>query len=168
MHLESPKWILALPVVFFVHDLEELIYLDRIPALSSVLPVNIQDLIRVSTPQFASAISLLFIAILISTIQWNRKPSSPARGLVMGFIMVGLFFNSLTHIGQALIFRQYVPGLVTAVLLLLPYTFVILKSQHAKFFPSNKSTSLVLLGVIASTPVIVIVSLLFGKLIFPV
>jgi hypothetical protein len=167
MHLESPKWILALPVVFCIHDLEELIYLGRIPSLSSVLPVNIQSLIRVSKPQFAAAISLLFIVILIVTFLWYRKPSAPTHRLVMGFIIAGLFFNSLTHIGQALIFRQYVPGLVTAVLLLLPYTFVILKSQHAKFFPSNKSASLVLLGVIASTPVIVIVSLLFGKLIFP-
>jgi hypothetical protein len=168
MNPGSSKWILALPVVFFVHDLEELIYLNKIPSLTSFLPVKIQDLIRVSTPQFAVAVSLLFIAILIATNEWYRKPSSPARGLVMGFIMVGLFFNSLTHIGQALIFRQYVPGLVTAVLLLLPYTFVILKSHFKQFFPSNKTTVLVLLGVIAFTPVIVIVSLLFGKLLFPV
>ncbi len=168
MHLESPRWILALPLVFCIHDLEELIFLDKIPSLTAILPVNIQDLIQVSKPQFAAAISLLFIAILIVTIRWYRKPSSTTRGLVLGFIMVGLFFNSLTHIGQALLFRQYIPGLVSAVVLLLPYTFVILKSQYSRFFPSNKTAVLVLLGVIVSTPVIVIGSLLFGKLIFSV
>ena len=168
MHPGSPKWILALPVVFCIHDLEELIFLDKIPSLSSILPVKIQDLIQVSKPQFAAAISLLFIAILIITIQWYRKPSSSTRAAVMGFVLVGLFFNGLTHIGQAILFRQYVPGLVTAAVLLLPYTFVILKSQYSRFFPSNKTAVLVLLGVIASTPVIVIGSLLFGKLLFPV
>jgi hypothetical protein len=168
MNLGSSKWILALPAVFCIHDLEELIFIDKIPALSSVLSGNIQDLIRVSKPQFAAAISLLFIVILIITIRWYRKPSSSTRGLFLGFIIVGLFFNSLTHIVQALLFRQYVPGLVSAVVLLLPYTFVILKSQYARFFPSNKTAVLVLLGVIASTPVIVIGSLLFGKLLFPV
>ena len=168
MSLESPKWILALLVVFCIHDLEELVFLDKIPSLSSILPANIRDLIQVSKPQFAAAISLLFIAILIITIQWYRKPSSPIFAAIMSFVLVGLFFNGLTHIGQAFLFRQYVPGLVTAVVLLLPYTFVILKSQYSKFIPSNKTAILVLLGVIASTPVIVIGSLLIGKLLFPV
>lgn len=168
MSLESPKWILALPVVFCIHDLEELVFLDKIPLLSSTLPANIRDLIQVSRSQFAAAISLLFIAILIITILWYRKPSSPTRVAVMGFVVAGLFFNGLTHIGQALLFRGYVPGLVSAVVLLLPYTFVILSSQFRTFFPSNKTAVLVLLGAIASSPVIVISSLLFGKLLFPV
>jgi len=168
MSLESPKWILALPVVFCIHDLEELVFLDKIPSLSSPLPANIRHLIQVSKPQFAAAISLLFIAILIITIQWYKKPSSTTRAAVMGFVVAGLFFNGLTHIGQALLFRSYVPGLVSAVVLLLPYTFVILRSQFRTFFPSNKTAVLVLLGVIASTPVIVIGSLLFGRLLFPV
>lgn len=167
MHFESPKWILALPVVFGIHDLEELIYLDKVPSLTSKLPEQIQDLIRISKPQFAAAISLLFIVLLIVTILWYRNPSSPTRKLVLGFVIVGLFFNSLTHIGQAILFKQYVPGLVTAILLLLPFTFVILKSHNKQFFQTRKTALLVLIGVIASTPVIVIVSLLVGKWIFP-
>lgn len=168
MSFESPKWILALPAVFFIHDLEELAFINKIFSSSAILPRSIQGLINITPLQFAVAVSLLFIEILLATILWNRKPSSPPRALIMGFMLVGLFFNGVTHIGQALFFWQYIPGVVTSVLLLLPYTFVILKSQHTKFFSSNKTAWLVLLGVLAFTPVIIIVSLLFAKIVMPV
>jgi hypothetical protein len=73
----------------------------------------------------------------------------------VGLAWIGLtFVNAITHIIASLRFRVYNPGLVTAVLLFLPFTIWALATQVANGMLSGGEVTLILLlGVLLHVPV---------------
>ncbi len=110
-----------------VHDTEEVLTASRWSArtsprlLAEGWPPRLVDAIGSSTPQFALAAALVGVAVLIATIHGVRTGGDSeffqAAVLVFGW-------HGAVHIAQALIVRDYIPGLATVFLLVIPYTLV--------------------------------------------
>jgi hypothetical protein len=73
----------------------------------------------------------------------------------VGLAWIGLtLVNAVTHIVASLRFRVYNPGLVTAILLFLPFTIWALWSEVANGLLSGREVALILLlGVLLHVPV---------------
>ncbi|HEX2923512.1 MAG TPA: HXXEE domain-containing protein [Chloroflexota bacterium] len=117
--------ILASPAVFLLHDLEELLTMERFlreNRESLPIPAALKDRLNTTTGQFAVAIAWPFpICAAVS--------SMAAKSLVPGAVthafavmICGRFLNALTHVGQSLLFRKRSPGLISAVFVVLPYS----------------------------------------------
>jgi hypothetical protein len=111
------------PVVFLVHDLEELatvegwtrLHGDRLPeAFRLLLPITM-----VEFGVAATALLLVFIAAACLADRARREGGRAVDFFVLLVAVVGT--NALGHVAQAILFGAYVPGLFTAVLLGLPY-----------------------------------------------
>ncbi len=106
--------LLSAPVVFAVHVMEEAPgfvtwvngHIDRDITQSSFWTVNF---------------TALLITLAVIFFEWvsASKPSAIAVLAWLGVLMVG---NAVLHIGAAVVDRAYVPGVVTAILLYLPFS----------------------------------------------
>lgn len=114
------------PVIFMLHDFEEIIFVEgwfrkNYPILTERIPASFRPLLAkfssMTGTQFAVAVLTEFIVFIPVTFAAAEH----------GFLYMFLAFNSIlflhvfTHAGQALFLRMYTPGVVTAVLITLPY-----------------------------------------------
>lgn len=123
--MDFTVYITLLPIVFMMHDFEELIFLkpwlgrnremlyQRFPALArKILP----HLDRLSTNAFALAVAEEFV--LLSVITYTAVLF---EYYYVWFAALAAFtVHLLVHIGQWLVLRRYIPAIVTS-LLSLPY-----------------------------------------------
>lgn len=114
---------ILLPLVFLIHDLEEIVMKKRsmphIVRLVSckyprIAPI-IEPLQNISTRNFIIIIVEEFILITVALAVFLYDIRYPLLALFWGFSI-----HLLVHIAQAIVIRRYVPGLITS-LLLLPY-----------------------------------------------
>lgn len=115
----------AFPVAFVIHDFgEELPAMERFvrdnPQLLAKLPARMVRLLDLTTAQTAVAMAcelgLTGLAAYLAT-----RPAKARRALYNVALAV-FFLHAFTHVGQAVLLRKYVPGVVTAVLVALPYS----------------------------------------------
>ena len=115
-----------LPLVFVIHDGEEILTMPRWIAGHRPL---LQDMARTSpaarrvvanlpttTAQVAIAVAVELAVFLLATALVARDPR---RGFALYFYaaVLGVYTaHSLTHLGQAILLGAYTPGVVTAVL----------------------------------------------------
>ncbi|WP_052488093.1 HXXEE domain-containing protein [Gordoniibacillus kamchatkensis] len=123
-HLSLQTSIRLFPVIFLIHDAEELVLihdwmighrmelLDKFGILASF---------TWSTPAFAAVVAALFLLVWrISSAAARSGGTGRARNLYVAVLTV-LFVNVFTHVGQTVLLRQYTPGVVTAVAVAFPY-----------------------------------------------
>jgi hypothetical protein len=105
--------ILLAPVIFVCHFLEE--SPQFVPWFNAHVAQGI-------TPGLFWRVNLtaLAITLFVVVVEWLSQSAASLIFAVawFGFLM---FANAIFHIGGALVDERYVPGLVTAVLLYLPY-----------------------------------------------
>ena len=124
MSIQTLVWLFI--VAFLLHDLEEIIALEpwirknRDRVFSKVpqrLKSNLTTMLNMTSSQFAVAVLLEFIIFIPFTFVAAEQ----------GKYFVFLSFNTLfflhvfTHLGQSLYMRMYTPGVVSVVLIVLPY-----------------------------------------------
>jgi hypothetical protein len=118
------------PIVFILHDFEELILFEpwlkhnastiRVLAarrLPGFMARQIEVILAKTSPQFALPIALICLLTLISTLLWTEL------GLAGPFLLASslYFLHGFMHIGQALLMRKYIPALLTSILVVVPY-----------------------------------------------
>lgn len=114
------KWVIwLLPIVFLIHDVEELILIESWwerngGAVAEKLMMEIG--VIWTTPRFAFA-----VAVLLGVILYACAVSAKDRRLFL-IVMTVMFLNVFTHAAQSLLLRMYTPGLGTALGFVLPYT----------------------------------------------
>lgn len=153
--------IALLPIVFMIHDFEEIILFEpwlrknrnelfqRFPALAKRIYASHGNL---STSAFAVAILHVFIAISACTflsLYFNNY------GLWFAAFMV-YFLHLFMHIAQWLIYGKYVPVIITS-LLSLPYciyTFIIFTQRSGMHF--TEMILWTLAGIIALAPLFLV------------
>lgn len=114
-------------VAWAVHDVEEVLTASAWSArtvprlLAEGWPPALVDGIGTTTPRFAVAAALVGVAVLAAAVQGARTDGQSAffRAAVLVF-----GWHGVVHIGQALLVRGYIPGLVTAVVLVVPYAIL--------------------------------------------
>lgn len=123
--LHSLIWLFL--AAFMLHDFEEIIrvepwyrkhyqtVLGRVPKR---LHKDISSFARMTSSQFAVAVCIEFIVFVPFTFMAAERGSYL---FFLGFNAV-LLFHVFMHVGQALYVRMLVPGVVTAVLITLPYS----------------------------------------------
>ncbi len=124
--MEITILIALLPVIFMIHDLEELIFMKpwirkNEAELKSRFPFLYNRIIkrthrRMSTSAFGVSIGIIFLGLSITTILslWSGNYS-----LWFGVFMI-FFLHLFIHIIQWIVYRKYVPVIITSVLCL-PY-----------------------------------------------
>lgn len=116
--------ILAFPILYLIHDIEEIFTVEPFLRQHTVIPFH------VTTLQFTIAFLLLWALTFIGCVQAvrNRRFLGMKPHTFFAFLVPGIFFaNGVGHFLQFLFFRSYVPGLITAVLIIYPYSLVALR-----------------------------------------
>ncbi len=130
----APVWlraaILASPLVFLVHDLEE--YLAQ-PGWLAASGATIPEWVRGRIPSleaYAWAFALLFVLHLAAALLAGRR--APPRWAVWIFVLLvmGRLTNGIPHGAQALLLQGYVPGLASAILVILPFTVLLTRGAQ--------------------------------------
>ena len=117
----------AFPVVFLIHDGEEILTVERFLQAHSNLIARFGIPAGITSTQFASAAALIFVLVAVVTLRAASNPRSPAYTRLFTFGVVILLVNSITHLGQTCIIGAYTPGVVTAGLITLPYSLYTLR-----------------------------------------
>ncbi|WP_159808146.1 HXXEE domain-containing protein [Cellulomonas citrea] len=123
----------ALPVVWFVHDLEELATMsatsqhlpDRIGARLPWVPASVRDRVRTGPAEAAGAIALVGVLMVGTAELAVRRPGSRLARTFVEVETVGLGLHALSHVGASLVLRCYTTGVVTAPTVALPGAAVV-------------------------------------------
>jgi hypothetical protein len=118
-----------LPAAFIVHDAEELFMMPAWAAahrealrtaLSRAGLGEYAPAVPAGFTHTAVAIGILLLPFLAVTAGAWRRPRSFAWRALYGGLLGTFFLHAFVHVGQAIVLRAYTPGLVTAVLVVIP------------------------------------------------
>lgn len=114
-------------VAFVLHDLEEIIWVepwikknrDKVfTKLPTLIKRRVEKIFNITSSQFAVAVLLEFIIFIPFTF------IAAEHGNYFFFLAFNtlFFLHVFTHVGQTIYMRMYTPGVVSSVLIVLPYT----------------------------------------------
>lgn len=137
------KLILLFPFLFLLHDIEEIVTVEKfLRAHSDIIPF------RVTTYQFALAFLILWVVTTIGCLQASRnkrflgfEPVTFFSLLVPGILLA----NGAGHVIQFLFFGEYVPGIITTIMIIFPYSYIALSYLLKEHFITMKRFSFFLL-----------------------
>jgi hypothetical protein len=155
-------WIWAGSAVFLVHDAEEILTVAPwLRVHRDELPVALQAVAAgVTTVRFALAVLLLFAGFVAATGHGAWRAGQHARSLPFLVVAGMLVGNAVTHVGQGLLFRGYTPGIITALLLVLPYGYFLgRRLERAGLTTRRVWAWFVVAGAIAQVPLTALVLL---------
>ncbi|RJE89701.1 HXXEE domain-containing protein [Paenibacillus sp. 1011MAR3C5] len=125
IHLEFLMWLFL--VVFFLHDGEEIVTMERWvrkhhKQAKLALDLRLIDLNKNLTVQFTAGV--LTIGVALALVTYVAVPLAGSKhalyALFTGLVAVFLL-DGLKHIGISLLLKTYTPGVVTAAVLEVPY-----------------------------------------------
>lgn len=116
--------------VFIIHDFEEIIVMERWISknegkLLNVLPQRFHGYFQRTFPRktagFAIAVLLEYFGILFTVFiaLFGKQYEWSVVG-ILGIVSI-LFLHSFTHLTQSMILKIYTPGVLTAIVLLIPF-----------------------------------------------
>jgi uncharacterized membrane protein YqaE (UPF0057 family) len=147
MSISTHNLIWLFPVAFIVHDFEELVFLEswlkndpwlksdrsrkndehhktngddirrRIPAF---LAAHLDALARIPIGAFATAVCMVFLLAAFSSFLAVEHQSYAFFLLASGMF----FVHAFGHLLQSFLLRKYVPGVITALLVVIPYGLI--------------------------------------------
>lgn len=126
--LSFDRLLWLVPIFFALHNLEETPFME---GWSKRIPLKVHP--TVTTRQFTAAVIFLTLAgVLLTYIALEYVPKPQGYFLVLGIQAILLFNAFIPHIGSTIRFRMYSPGLVTAVLITLPFSFYLFRRAFAE------------------------------------
>ena len=157
-------WVWTLPVVFAVHDGEEIVTMTAfLQSHADRLPAQLLKFTTNSTGQFVISVLFLLALILGFCILAKHSNYSGAPMTLFALLTAILFGNGLTHLGQAAILRDYTPGVITAPLVIV-FTILALRSFWENGFITRRSLLPMLVGGFLLQIPLVVVALAFGRI----
>lgn len=125
MTIQSLVWLFI--VVFVIHDLEEIIWVESWIKKNRKLVMNkvprrtrnrLDKMFNITSGQFAVAVLLEFIIF----IPFTFMAAEQEKFFIFLSFNVLFLLHVFTHLGQSLYLKMYTPGVVSAVIFVLPYT----------------------------------------------
>jgi len=111
------------PVFFALHNIEEAPFMEN---WSQRLPLKIHP--TASTRQFVIAVTFLTLAGFLVTYFGVEYLANQTGCLIVLAIQAILLFNAfIPHIASTLRFRMYSPGVITATVITLPFSFYLFR-----------------------------------------
>ena len=131
----SRRLFAALLAAFLIHNAEEAFTICRYPIVNPILNIRI-----LSCAQFLVAVSVIS-AVAVVLYLAAARPSANLRKYL--FISTGLsaslLLNSIIpHLLSALLTWQYTPGIISAVVLILPISILVLHRNRQQYGKWNK------------------------------
>lgn len=148
-HSTTILWII--PLLFFIHNLEEIFQMPQYIA-------NQFSIHLITSQQFFIAISVLTIFVLLIIFLYQLNFLSSIYWII--FIQGAIFFNSVQHIVLFFIYRSYNPGVISAVFIVIFSIFVFLSQKH---LIHKKQFVIALMFSLFSYPIIIWITLLFAS-----
>jgi len=118
------------PIIFAIHDFEEIVVVEKWIAknkqdLANKLPKRALNYFEknfaMEIHQFSIVVYAEFVIISAATLfVYLYGFVGFYKWFYLGLFAV-LFFHAFTHIGQAILLKRYTPGVLTSILLLIPY-----------------------------------------------
>jgi len=152
----------AFPVAFLLHDLEEIFTMERFSRENRErFPKFLRNIAAITTRQFTLAVGVLLVLTLLASYLATR----PQRQMDLFTIGLAIFLvHILGHVAQTVFFRGYTPGLITALLVVLPYSlYGFHRLFTANLIGGDSFTTYILVGALLFVPLILAASQL-GKL----
>jgi hypothetical protein len=147
------------PVFFTLHNMEEAPFME---GWSKRLPLKIHP--TVTTRQFVIAVTFLTLAgFLLTYFGVEYLANQTGYLMVLGIQAILLFNAFVPHLATTIRFRMYSPGVVTAILITLPFSFYLFRrALHENMLTWNQFW--ILLGIAPFAMVIfALISLQIGK-----
>ena len=111
------------PIFMTIHNLEEAPFMER---WSRQLPMKLP--FSITTRQFVIAVTFITIAgFIITYVGLEYLANQTGYWLVLGMQAILLFNAFIPHIATTIRFRMYSPGVITAVLIMLPFSFYLFR-----------------------------------------
>lgn len=121
------RLLIATPILFAVHELEE--YWTALPWLrqhQSALPKFLRGEIPGNADFILIAGVLFFVVFAVVAACVIRNPQSRLWTVVFSVLVLARLENAVGHFGQAIVFGGYTPGVLTALLIVLPVSVLLL------------------------------------------
>ena len=148
------SWIWAGPLAFLVHDAEEVA--TMVPWLAAhrdVLPRLAQPLATITTRGFAIGVAVLLVGFVLAAAHSAHQAQRGHRSVIWLAIGGAFVANGVTHVAQAAWFGGYVPGLVTALVVSLPYGIGMGRAYRRAGLASTRTlVAAVALGLLLQVP----------------
>jgi hypothetical protein len=120
------------PIFLTIHNLEEIPFME---SWYRRLPVKLP--LTITTRQFVIAVTFITIAGFLLTYLGIEYLANPAGYLlVLGIQAIMLFNAFVPHIATTIRFRMYSPGVITAVLIMLPFSYDLFRRAFEENFLS--------------------------------
>ena len=149
----SPKrlarilWLL--PAIFIVHDTEELLTIPGWLALHrldlermaerNALAASLVHTLATTTPQVAVGIGFLLIVFVAVTAAASASLRRGPALYIYASLLGILFLHVHSHIGEGILFRGYSPGVITAILVIIPGALIIYRALFQASLLTPKS-----------------------------
>lgn len=143
IQVELNTLILIFLVIFMLHNLEEVIMVERwvkvnYPRVKDKIPLffqkEIDSFINVTAAQFALVV---FIISVFSSLLIVGAVIGDYKFLFLGVAMV-FAINIFTHPLQSLLLRTYTPGVLTSIFLVIPYYIILINYIYTEKFINMK------------------------------
>ena len=147
------------PIFLTIHNIEEAPFME---SWSKRLPVKLP--LTLTTRQFVIAVTVLTIAgFMITYLGVEYLANQTGYLLVLGMQALLLFNAFVPHIATTIRFRMYSPGVITAVLIMLPFSFYLFHRAIAENILSLNQFWIMLGIAPFAVAIIAVVSLQIGK-----
>lgn len=119
------KLIWLFPLLYFIHDMEEILTVE-----SFLLTHSDRIPVQITTLEFTLAFLLLWAVAVIGCYFASKQKRflGMEATTFFSFLVLGILLaNGIGHLFQLFFFREYVPGIITSILIIYPYSFLALK-----------------------------------------
>jgi hypothetical protein len=147
------------PIFLTIHNIEEAPFMETwYKRLPMKLPLTI------TTRQFVIAVTFITVAGFVLTyLGVEYLANQTGYILVLGIQAILLFNAFVPHIATTIRFRMYSPGLITAVLIMLPFSFYLFRRAFEENILSWNQFWIMLGVAPFAVAIIAFLSLLIGK-----
>lgn len=128
-NIESVIWLF--PIIFIFHDLEEIITVESfmnkdknkvLKTFPAKLALIVKKILGDKSAHLSVAAAwILLIISFVTFMTVYPLPVEKSFHLFTSTLNV-FFLQAFLHIGQTIIFRSYTPGVITAILIVIPYS----------------------------------------------
>lgn len=126
--LSFDRLLWLVPIFLALHNLEEAPFME---AWSKKITLKVHP--TVTTRQFVVAVTFLTVeGVLLTYVGLEYLPKPTGYFLILGIQAIMLFNAFIPHIGSTIRFRMYSPGVITAVMINLPFSFYLFRRAFAE------------------------------------